>query len=153
MSVVDLEDPVALQTFGHRSYERLNPSSQNYHRTAMLADLIRHYCLARRLIPGGILAPSVQTPTTPGYKPWQHIFFLPHDALAIPGTPVRRWTLTVEFRDMAGRSVTNSTRDIDWSRSWIRLGGARRPLPAYAPRPGAHPYVVGAWYSIALKFA
>jgi RES domain len=151
--LVDVEDPVALQTFRHRPYELLNPSSQDYHRTAMLADLIRNHCIRHHPIPGGILAPSVRTPDSPGYTPRQHIFFVPHDVLALPGTQVLRWTLTIEFRDTAGQSVTHSTRDIDWSRPWVRLGGARRPVPAYTQRPGAHPFKPGTWYQIAVKFA
>jgi hypothetical protein len=151
--LVDVEDPLALQTFGHRPYELLNPSSQDYHRTAMVADLIRNHCIRHHPIPGGILAPSVRTPASPSYAPRQHIIFVPHDALALPGTLVRRWTLTIEFRDTAGQSVTHSTRDIDWSRPWARLGGARRPVLAYDPRPGAHPFVPGTWYPIAVQFA
>jgi hypothetical protein len=65
--LVDVDDPVALQTFGHRPYELLNPSSMDYQRTAMLADLIRHHSIAHQPVPGGILAPSVRAPaTTPG---------------------------------------------------------------------------------------
>jgi len=89
--VVDVEDPAALQTFGHRPYELLNPFSQDYHRTAMLADLIRNYCIAHHPTPGGILAPSVRTPASAGHTPRQLIFFVPHNALALPGTQVRRW--------------------------------------------------------------
>ena len=151
--VVDVEDPVALQTFGHRPYELLNPSSKDYHRTAMLADFIRHYCMAHHPIPGDILAPSVRTPAGPGHNPRQHIFFVPHDSLALSGTQVRRWTLTIEFRDTAARSVTTHTRDIDWSRPWVRLGGARRPVPAFARRPGSHPLMPGTWYQVEVKFA
>jgi hypothetical protein len=81
------------------------------------------------------------------------VFFVPHDALALSGTQVRQWTLTIEFRDTAGRSVTEETRAIDWSRPWIRLGGARRPVPAYPPRPGSHPLNLGTWYQIEVKFA
>ena len=151
--VVDVEDPVALQTFGHRPFELLNPSSKDYHRTAMLADLIRNYCIAHHPTMGGILAPSVRTPASPDYTPRQHIFFVPHDALAFSGTLVRRWTLTIEFRDTSGQSVTTHTRDIDWSRPWIRLSGARRPVPAYGHRPGAGPFKPQTWYQVEVKFA
>ena len=61
--------------------------------------------------------------------------------------------LTIEFRDTSGRSVTTQTRDIDWSRPWVRLGGARRPVPAYAHRPGDQPFVPRTWYPIAVQFA
>jgi hypothetical protein len=151
--MVDVEDPVALQTFGHRPHELLNPSSKDYHRTAMLADLIRKAGIAHHPIPGGILAPSVRAPACPGYHPRQHIFFVPHDSLALSGIQVRRWKLTIEFRDTAARSVTTRTRDIDWSRPWVRLGGARRPVPAFARRPGSHPLMPGTWYQVEVKFA
>ncbi len=152
--VVDVEDPVALQTFGHRPHELLNPSSQDYHRTAMLADLIRHYCMTRHPTRGR--HPRSLRPDAglgPGYTPRQQILFVPHDALILSGTQVRRWTLTIEFRDTAGQSVTNSTRDIDWSRPWIRLGGARRPVPAFSHHPGARPFKPGTWYQVEVKFA
>src|SRR5205823_12295453 len=137
--LVAVEDPVALQTFQHRPFELLNPTPAAYHRTTSLADLIRQYGIARHSFPGGILAPSVRTPAGPGYTPRQHIFFVPHDALALSGAQVRRWTLTIEFRDTAGRSVTEHTREIDWSRPRSRPGGAHRPVPASAHRPGSHP--------------
>jgi RES domain len=64
--VVDVEDPVALHTFQHRAYELLNPSSEDYHRTAMMADLIRHHPDPQHPVAGGILAPSVRAPASPG---------------------------------------------------------------------------------------
>jgi hypothetical protein len=36
-ALVDVEDPAAIHTYHHRLYELLNPTSQDYHRTAMLA--------------------------------------------------------------------------------------------------------------------
>jgi hypothetical protein len=150
--LVDVEDPLALQTFQHRPYELLNPTPAAYHRTTSLADLIRQYGIAQHPAPGGILAPSVRTPAAPGYTARQHVFFVPHDALALSGTQVRRWTLTIEYRDPAGRSVTPQTRDIDWSRPWIRLGGARQPVPAYPHRPGSHPWKPETWYQVEVKF-
>jgi hypothetical protein len=95
----------------------------------------------------------VRTSACTGYTPRQHIIFVPHDTLALPGTQVRRWTLTIEFRDPAARSVSTHTRNIDWSRPWIRLGGARLPVPAFDPHPGSHPFVPATWYPIAVKFA
>jgi hypothetical protein len=41
-----------------------------------------------------------------GYVPRQHIFFVPHDVTALAGTRIRRWTLTLEFADTVGQSVT-----------------------------------------------
>src|SRR5207244_12772 len=151
--VVDLEDPAALHAFHHRPHELLNPSSQDYHRTAMLADRIRHHPDPQRPAAGGILAPSVRTPASPGDISRQQIFFVPYDALAIPGALVRRWKLTIEFRDGAGRSVIAQTRDIDWSKPWFRPGGAHLPVPAYARRPDSHPLVQGTWYQVEVKFA
>src|SRR5262249_10520295 len=119
----------------------------------MLADLIRHHPNPERPISGGILAPSVRMPPSPGYIPRQHIFFVPHNTLAIPGTLVRRWKLTIEFRDGAGQWVTPDTRDIDWSRPWFRLSGAHRPVPAHARRPRSNPFAPGIWYQIEVKFA
>ena len=150
--MVDVEDLVARQTFHHYSHELLNPSSENYHRTAMLADMIRHHPNPHHPVAGGILAPSVRTSPSPGYTPRQHIFFVPHNVLAIPGTRVRRWKLTLEFRDMAFHSVAPNTRDIDWTRPWFRLGGARLPVPAFAQRPLSHSYLPGMWYQIEIKF-
>jgi hypothetical protein len=151
--LVDVEDLVALQTFQHRPYELVNPTPDAYHRTTSLADLVRQYGISHHPTPGGILAPSVRTPSSPGYTPRQHVFFVPHDALALSGAQVRRWTLTIEFRDTVGRSVTPQTRDIEWSRPWIRLGGARQAVPAYAHRPDSHPLKPGTWYQIEIKFA
>jgi hypothetical protein len=130
----------------------LNPSSENYHRTAMLADMIRHHPNPHHPVAGGILAPSVRTPPSPGYTPRQHIFFVPHNVLAILGTRVRRWKLTLEFKDMAFHGVGPNTRDIDWTRPWFRLGGARLPVPAFAQRPLSHSYLPGMWYQIEIKF-
>jgi hypothetical protein len=151
--VIDVEDPIALHTFGHRLHELMNPSSEDYHRTAMLADLIRHHPNPHHPVAGGILAPSVRTPASPAYAPRQHIFFVPHNVPAIPGTLVRRWKLTIEFADAAGQSVTPATRDIDWTRPWFRVGGARLPVPAFAPRPHSQPCTPGAWYQIEINFA
>jgi len=151
--VVDLEDPVALHTFHHRPHEMLNPSSEDYHRTAMLADLVRHHPHPHHPIAGGILAPSIRTPPTPHYTPQQHIFFVPHDVLAIPGTLVRRWKLTIEFADAAGHHVTPATRDIDWARPRFSVRGAHLPVPAFAPRPHAHPFTPGTWYQTEINFA
>jgi hypothetical protein len=151
--VVDVEDAVALHTFHHRPYELVNPSSRDYHRTAMLADLIRHHPNPHHPIAGGIIAPSVRTPPSPGYTPRQHVFFVPHNVLAIPGTLLRRWKLTIEFRDVAGQNVTSQTRGIDWARPWFRLGGARTPVPAFPQRPHSQPCAPGAWYQIEIKFA
>jgi hypothetical protein len=151
--VVDLEHPAALNTFNHRLYELLNPSSEDYHRTAMLADLVRHHSIPHQPVAGGVLAPSVRTPGSSGYVPRQLIFFVPHNVLAMPGTRVRQWKLTIEFRDVAGQSVTSRTRDIDWPRPWVRLGGARTPVPAFASRPLSRPYAPGTWYQTEIKFA
>jgi hypothetical protein len=151
--VVDVADPVALQTFHHRPYELLNPSSADYHRTAMLADLIRHHPNPQHPVAGGILAPSVRTPASPGYTPRQTIFFVPHNVVAIPGTLVRRWQLTIEFADFGGQHVTRATRDIDWARPWFRVGGARLPVPAFASRPNSHPLTRGTWYQTEIQFA
>ena len=151
--VVDIEDPVALHAFHHRPYELLNPSSASYHRTAMLADLIRHHPTPQHPAARGIVAPSVRTPRSPGYIPRQYIFFVPHTLMAIPGAQVRRWKLTIEFRDAAGRNVTSQTRDIDWARPWFRLSGARTPVPTFAPRPHSQPFMPGTWYQIQINFA
>jgi hypothetical protein len=151
--VIDAEDPLALHTFHHRPFELVNPTSRDYSETMMLADLMRHYPDPHHPVAGGILAPSVRTPTSPGYTPRQHIFFVPHDVLAIPGSQVRRWKVTIEFADTAGKSVTAQTRDIDWTRPWIRLSGARTPVPAYPLRPKARPFRPGRWYQIGINFA
>jgi hypothetical protein len=149
--VVDVEDSAAIQAFGHRPYELLNPTSGDYHQTAMLADLIRQPN-SRHTDVWGILAPSVRTPALAGYTPRQHIFFVPHDATAIAGKQVRRWTLTLEFADTRGKSVTAQTREINWARPWFRLGGARVAVPAYGRRPGAHPLAVGGWQQVGIRF-
>lgn len=151
-ALVDVEDPAAIAAFQHRPHELLNPS-QDYHRTAMLADRIRHHPRPAQPIAGGILAPSVRTPADPPYIPRQHIFFLPHNVLTIHGTRVRRWKLTLEFLDVAGQQVTGATRDIDWAHPRFRLGGAHLPVPAFAPRPNSHPFVPGNWYQIEIRFA
>jgi hypothetical protein len=151
--VVDVEDPAALATFQHRPHELLNPTPQDYHRTAMLADRIRHHPNPQHPVAGGILAPSVRTPSGPGYTPRQYIFFVPHNVLSLHGTRVRRWRLTLEFADVAGQHVTPQTRDIDWLRPWVRLTGARAPVPAFAPRPRSRPWRPGTWYQIEIKFA
>jgi hypothetical protein len=151
--VVDLEDPVALHTFHHRSHELLNPSYEDYHRTAMLADQVRHYPNPHHPVVGGLLAPSVRLPPGPDYTPRQHVFFVPHNVLAIPGTLVRRWKLTIEFADVASQNVTPHTRDIDWTRPWFRVSGAHVPVPAFPPRLHSHPFVPGTWYQVEIKFA
>jgi RES domain len=150
--VLDVEDPVALHTFHHRPYELLNPSSEDYHRTSMLADLIRQHPNPQHPVAGGILAPSVRTPASPGYTPRQHIFFLPPNVLTIPGRLLRRWRLTIEFRDVAGHTVTPQTRDIAWARPWFRLSGARTPVPTFPQRPHSHPFASGTWYQTEIKF-
>lgn len=151
-ALVDVEDPAARNMFQHRPHELLNPS-QDYQRTAILADRIRQYPAPAQPAAGGILAPSVRTPANGPYIPRQHILFVPHNVLAIPGTQVRRWKLTVEFLDVAGQQVTAATRDIDWARPRFRLGGAHLPVPAYPPRPNSHPIVPGNWYPIEIRFS
>jgi hypothetical protein len=148
--LLDVEDPVAIQTYGHRPYELLNPTQADYHRTAMLADLIRQ---PNPRVPGvgGILAPSVRTPLLTGSTPRQHIFFVPHNATTLAGKQVRRWTLTLEFADTAGESVSDQTREIDWARPWFRLGGSRAAVPAFIARP-AQPLAVGKWYQVEIRF-
>jgi hypothetical protein len=59
---------------------------------------------------------------------------VPPLVLAIPGTRVRRWRLTIEFANTAGYNVTPATRDIAWTRPWFRVRGAHLPVPAFAPR-------------------
>ena len=151
--VVDVETPLALQTFHHQSHELLNPSPNDYHRTAMLADLIRHFPNPQQPAAQGILAPSVRTPAGLGYTPQQYIFFVPHNVLAIPGTMVRRWKLSIEFKDLAAQSVTSATRDIDWIRPWFQLSGAHLPVPAYAHRPNSHAFAPGTAYQVRINFA
>jgi RES domain len=67
--LLDVEHPTALHTFHHGPFEVLNPSAENYHRTAMLADLVRHHPNPHHPAAGGILAPSVRTPSSPGDSP------------------------------------------------------------------------------------
>jgi hypothetical protein len=150
--VIDVEDPVAIHTFHHRLYELLNPSREDYHRTAMLADLIRHHPNPQHPIAGGILAPSVRTPSSGGYTPQQHIFFVPHNALAIPGALIRRWRLSIEFVDPALQQVTLATRNIAWNRPRFRVRGAHAPVPAFANRPHSHAFVPGTWYQTEINF-
>jgi hypothetical protein len=149
--LVDVEDPAAFQTYHLRPYELLNPTPADYHRTAMLADLIRQPNPQHPGV-GGLLAPSVRTASVAVYVPRQHIFFVPHDATALAGTLIRRWTLTLEFAAAVGQSVTGRTRDIDWARPWFRLGGARATVPAYDRRPQAQPYAVGNWHQTEIRF-
>jgi RES domain len=151
--VVNVEDPVALHTFRHYSHELLNPSAENYHRTAMLADQIRSYPAPNDAVAQGILAPSVRTPTLGAYVPRQYVFFVPPGVISIPGTQVRRWNVTLEFRDLHSQTVTAKTREIDWPRPWFRLGGSRRPVPAFGQRPHSHPFDPGTWYQIEVRFA
>lgn len=154
--LVDVEAPLAIHTFHHDPYELMNPTCRDYHRTVMLADQIRHHPNPHNPVADGILAPSVRTLPSPGYIPQQHILFVPHNVVAIPGTQVRRWRLTIEFTDMADQEVTPATRDIDWVHPRFRLGGAVLPVPAFAPRPHAQPFVPGAHavpYPLEIKFA
>ena len=119
----------------------------------MLADSIRSHPNPHHPVATGILAPSVRTPPRAGYTPRQYVFFLPPHVLAIPGTQVRRWKLTIEFADFAAQSVDHATRDVDWTRPWICLGGTHLPVPAFGPRPHSHDYQTGTWYQIEIKFA
>jgi RES domain len=151
--VVNVEDPVALHTFKHYAHELLNPSVESYHRTAMLADQVRSYPAPNQAIAQGLLAPSVRTPAFGAYISRQHVFFVPPKVVSIPGTQVRRWNLTLEFRDVYSGAVSASTREIDWPRPWFRLSGARRPLPAFSQRPLSHPFNLGTWYQIEIRFA
>lgn len=148
--LVDVEDPLALFAFNHRHHEPLNPTPRDYVRTAALADRIRGYPTPALHHAGGIIAPSVRT-VAPGYNnPRQQVFFVPPAALALPGTQVRRWNLTIEFKDMAGNSVNQGTRDIDWTRPQFRLTGPRTAVPGFSGRP---PYPVQQWHPMTVKFA
>jgi hypothetical protein len=119
----------------------------------MLADLIRHHPDPHQPAAGGILTPSVRTPAGAGYSPRQHVFFVPHNTLAIPGTRRRRWDLTIEFADVSGQSVTALTQDVDWARPWFRLSGGRSAVPAFGPRPQSQSFAPGVWYQIEIRFA
>jgi len=151
--MVDVEHPLALHTFPHQPFELLNPTSDAYHRTTMLASLVRQHPNPQQPAVGGILAPSVRTPPSHGYIPQQYVFFVPQNVLAIPGTLVRRWKLTIEFKDVAGQGVTHQTREIAWARPWIRFHGARTPVPVFLQRPNAHPFMPRTGYQIEVKFA
>ena len=53
------------------------------------------------------------------------------------------YTGKLKFVDTAGQHVTAPTRDIDWTRPWFRLNGARTPVPAFRPRPRSKPFLPG----------
>jgi len=147
--LIDVEDPAALAHFHHRLYELLN-CSEAYRTTADLADVIRQYPDPAHPTAEGILAPSVRTPASRGYRPRQHILFVPSGRMGIPGTLVRRWRLILEFRDDAGRPITPHTRVIDWSKPWFRLSRSKTAIPAYPHRPRARPFPPGTWHEIAI---
>jgi hypothetical protein len=153
VQLVDVENPAARAVFRRYLYELLNPSTA-YRTTADLADAVRlhpHPHLANARV-DSILAPSVRTPPAPRYVPRQQVLFIPPNRLTIRATRVRRWRMTLEFADHAGRSVNGNTRVIDWANPWFRLGGGRASVPPYAQRPNAQAIAPGIWHRFRVKY-
>ena len=149
--VIDLEDPMAQQAFGHPPYILRNPASASYVPTHDLIDAVfNHPANAQGQKAWGVKAPSVRTPRLRHYRPYQYVFILQPNQKRLPATALASWELVVEFLDLAGQPVTRHTSLVDWRRPRFRLlsrsGAAAAGIPAFAERPNATAYQPDQWY-------
>jgi hypothetical protein len=157
-TVIDLEDPMALQAFGHPPFVLRNPSSQFYLPTQQLIDAVfSHPANAQGQKAWGVKAPAVRTPRVRHYRPYQYVFILQPNQKRLPATALASWELEVEFLDLAGQPVTRHTSLVDWRRPRFRLvprrGAAGAGIPAFAERPNATAYQPDQWYRARIVYA
>ena len=162
-SIVDLMHEDAVRHYGFLPCALLNPG-RSYRTTRELAVLIREHPTPARPAARGFKAPSVRTPRTEFFQPYQYVLFpsVPEENQldSLTGALVRSWSLTIEFLDEDNRPVTEHTRSINWTQPRFRLSQPRRtdtgnrgPVPANPARPGAIEYRPGTWYPIVIKYA
>jgi hypothetical protein len=156
--VIDLEDPMALQVFGHPPYVLRNPASASYVPTQDLIDAVfMHPANAQGQKAWGVKAPSVRTPRVRQYRPYQYVFILQPNQKRLPATALGSWDLQVEFVDLTGQPVTRHTSLVDWRRPRFQLlprrGAAAASLPPFAERPNATAYQPNQWYRARILYA
>jgi len=153
LQLVNIDSRAARAAFHHSRYELFNPS-EAYRTTADLADVIRLHPHPQD--PGafvdGVLAPSVRTPSAVGYRPQQHIFFVPPNQLTIPATLMTRWRLTLEFADSNDRSVRANSSDIDWRHFWFYLDQNIAVVPQYPRHPNPQAFTPTTWFEYPLMY-
>ncbi len=157
--VIDLEDPMALQVFGHPPYILRNPAGAYYVPTHDLIDAVfMHPANAQGQKAWGIKAPSVRTPRIRDYRPYQYVFILQPNQKRLPATALGSWDLEIEFLDLAGQSVTRHTSLVNWRRPRFRLfprsgRTAAAGIPPFAERPNASAYQPNEWYRARIIYA
>jgi hypothetical protein len=167
LTVVDVEDPVALAAFRHPPYILRNPSHQFYLPTQNLMDAVYHHPPGPQGQMGrGVKAPSVRTPRTGGFQPYQYVFVLTPAQQALAADIEASWTVDVQFCDEAGgvpppgqqgQAVTLHTGHINWRRPQVRLRArygatATAALLGNPHRPGAAAYPVNTWHTIEIDY-
>lgn len=133
--LVNLDAAAARRQFRFEPFVPLNPSD-NYRRTADIADAIRAYQIPQRAgsYADGILAPSVRAASVPSLARRQQVLFVPADSLSISASLVQSWDLELEFPDHANAPVTAATREICWTRPRFRLSSTSSPAQRWAAK-------------------
>jgi hypothetical protein len=157
-TVIDLEDPVAINTFRFPPYVLRNPTHLHYLPTQELLDMVfNHPANTQGQKAWGVKVPSVRTLRVPGYSPTQFVFMLQPNQRRLPAVRLESWQIEFEFLDQGGSPVTAQTGSIDWTRPRFRVTPTRgtpptSPVPAYATRPGATPFLPQQWYHATIAF-
>jgi hypothetical protein len=98
-----------------------------------------------------VKAPSVRTPATGGFQPYQFALFV-MSGRGLNGQVAWKADLTLEFLDLAGNPITRTTRVVDWSHPRFLLNGLPGPIAAFATRPGSQSYQSAQWHKIRIQF-
>jgi hypothetical protein len=163
-TVIDVEDPQALQTFRYPPHVLRNPTNEWYKPTHDLMNAAVSFPAPTGGPKAwGVKAPSVRTPRLvvagqPPFQPFQYAFALQPNQQALPGHAVDCWNLEIEFLDSSRQPVTAQTAIVDWRRPRFRLrprGGNWRgaPVPAFPGRPNATACQPNTWYDLEINFA
>jgi hypothetical protein len=167
LTVIDVEDPIALAAFQHPPYVLRNPSHNFYRPTQDLMDAVYHHPPGPQgQVAQGVKAPPVRTPRAGGFQPYQYVFVLAPRQRQLPADIEDSWTVDVQFCDEAGgvppagqqgQPVTLHTPHVSWRRPQVRLQARYGPtagagLPAYPYRPGAVAFPVNTWHTIEIDY-
>jgi hypothetical protein len=165
LPVVNLEDPIAVATFGYSPHVVSNPG-QNYRATQEVANLVRTHRPALgspNPLPEGIRAPSVRTPRVQAYQPKQLALFVINRTGVVPydqrSTLVAKMRLELEFfaAQPVGGPVDYQSAAVNWTKPKYRLSlipgePALAPIPALAGRPGGKAIPLNRWINLEICY-
>jgi hypothetical protein len=163
--VVDLEEPIAVASFGYSPHVVTNPG-QNYLATQLVANSVRTHTPpvgSPDPIPEGVRAPSVRTPMVGPYQPKQLALFVIHRAGVVPydqrSTLVARMRLEFEFfaAPPVGGGVTYHSVAINWTKPKYRLSAipgepSIGPVPVLLGRPGGKGIPLNRWLGLSICY-